>query len=47
MIAGIEPFCIDPPEQTRGIIVHGERKHFPAGIDLSTVTDAPRRRWAS
>jgi (methylthio)acryloyl-CoA hydratase len=46
-IASIESFCSEPSEQTRAIILHGEGKHFPAGVDLSTVTDAPRRRWAS
>ena len=39
-IAGIEFFFSDPPEQTRTIILHGEGKHFSAGADLSTVTDA-------
>ena len=38
-IAGIESFFSDPPEQTRAIILHGEGKHFSAGVDLSTVTD--------
>src|SRR3981081_4515146 len=38
-IAGIESFFGDPPEQTRAVILHGEGKHFSAGVDLSTVTD--------
>jgi enoyl-CoA hydratase/carnithine racemase len=39
-IAGIEFFFSDPPQQTRANILHGEGKHFSAGADLSTVTDA-------
>jgi (methylthio)acryloyl-CoA hydratase len=38
-IAGIESFFSDPPEETRAIILHGEGKHFSAGVDLSTVTN--------
>jgi enoyl-CoA hydratase/carnithine racemase len=38
-IAGIESFFSDPPEQTRAIVLHGEGKHFSAGVDLSAVID--------
>jgi (methylthio)acryloyl-CoA hydratase len=38
-IAGIESFFSDPPEQMRALILHGEGKHFSAGVDLSAVTD--------
>jgi enoyl-CoA hydratase/carnithine racemase len=31
MIAGIESFFGDPPEETRTIILHAEGKHFMAG----------------
>jgi (methylthio)acryloyl-CoA hydratase len=39
-IAGIESFLSDPPEQTRVVILHGEGKHFSAGVDLCAVADA-------
>jgi enoyl-CoA hydratase/carnithine racemase len=38
-IVGIESFFSDPPKETRAIILHGEGKHFSAGVDLSAVTD--------
>jgi (methylthio)acryloyl-CoA hydratase len=38
-IARIDSFFSNPPEQTRAIILHGEGKHFSAGVDLSAVTD--------
>jgi (methylthio)acryloyl-CoA hydratase len=38
-IAGIESFFSDPPEQMRALILHGEGKHFSAGVDLSAITD--------
>jgi (methylthio)acryloyl-CoA hydratase len=34
-IAGIATFFGDPPEGTRAVILHGEGKHFSAGVDLS------------
>jgi hypothetical protein len=50
-IADIESFFSDPPEQTHAIILHGEGKHFSAGVGLSAVTDvrapASVRRWRS
>ncbi|MBV8457095.1 MAG: crotonase/enoyl-CoA hydratase family protein [Acetobacteraceae bacterium] len=38
-IAGIEQFFADLPPETRAVVVHGEGKHFCAGLDLNTVTD--------
>jgi enoyl-CoA hydratase/carnithine racemase len=38
-IAGIERFFGDPPQETRAIILHGEGKHFSAGVDLSALAD--------
>jgi enoyl-CoA hydratase/carnithine racemase len=39
MIAGIESFFSDPPEETRAIVLHGEGGNFSAGADLSGFTD--------
>src|SRR4051794_3215438 len=39
MIAGIEAFFSDPPEGVGAVVLHGEGKHFSAGLDLSTLVD--------
>jgi enoyl-CoA hydratase/carnithine racemase len=40
MLAGINAFFRHLPEGTGAVIVHGEGKHFCAGLDLSTITEA-------
>jgi len=39
MIAGLERCFRAPPAGTRAIVVHGDGRHFCAGVDLSTITD--------
>lgn len=38
-IDGIGRFFADPPAGARAIVLHGEGKHFCAGLDLGTVTE--------
>jgi enoyl-CoA hydratase/carnithine racemase len=40
MIAGIETFFSDLPEETRAVILHGEGSDFSAGADLSLIGGA-------
>jgi enoyl-CoA hydratase/carnithine racemase len=40
MIAGIEAFFSDLPQETRAVILYGEGSDFSAGADLSILEDA-------
>jgi enoyl-CoA hydratase/carnithine racemase len=40
MIAGIETFFRYPPAGTRAIVLHGDGRHFCAGVDVSAIADS-------